>query len=108
MKSTLLICSLLISSFSHASIFIPQALKLPCYNVAVMTAQKQTLKLNKPVSETSISSAEQMDGVSSFVVVVRAEFEEQVNSEENDIYFKVDVLRRANKCEVLSIKNLAL
>jgi hypothetical protein len=108
MKKSLTICILLISSIAHAGIFVPEALKLPCYNAAILSAQKQTLKLGKPVSETSITSARKQDGVSSFVVVVRAEFEEQMNSEENDIYFAVDVLRRGNKCEVLSVKNVAL
>jgi hypothetical protein len=108
MKKSLTICILLISSIAHAGIFVPEALKLPCYNAAILSAQKQTLKLGKPVSETSITSARKQDGVSSFVVVVKAEFEEQMNSEENDIYFAVDVLRRGNKCEVLSVKNVAL
>ncbi len=108
MKTTLTIGILLISSLAQAGIFVPEALKLPCYNAAILSAQKQTLKLGKPVSETFITSARKQDGVSSFVVVVRAEFEEQMNSEENDIYFGIDVLRRAGKCETLVVKDLAL
>ncbi len=107
MKSTLAIGILLLSSIARAGIFVPEVLKLPCYNAAILSAQKQTLKLGKPVSETSITSARNQDGVSSFIVVVRAEFEEQMNSEENDIYFGIDVLRRSGKCETLVVNNLA-
>ena len=108
MKTILTMGLLLISTISHAGIFVPEVLKLPCYTAAIVSAQKQTLKMGKPVSETSITKARQQDGVSSFIVVVRAEFEEGVNSEENDIYYGVDVLRRSGKCETLVVKDLIL